>query len=229
MTFEDFAREFVVPYESEDYAACSAFLEALSSGSKRTDAATLAQSLPALRQAFRSRLRDPGVGADVALEYLVHCGDAGAEFLLEWLAEEEEKRIRSRIIGLAEKLDRQHVLKATEKRLGDPRWFVVRNMVTIAGRLDLPDSVSFMERALRHDDVRVAKEVVKVLFKSVSDVNAPLVLALLHHQDKSVRLQALRLVMLFGLEKGEAVPSLHKLAVADPVPEVRTLASSILG
>lgn len=229
MTHEDFAREFVSSYDREDYAACSAFLEKLPSASEGIDVAALAQSLPALRQAFRSSLRDPGTGADVALQYLVHCGEAGAEFLLEWLAEEEEKRIRSRIIGLAEKLDRQHVLKATEKRLTDPRWFVVRNMVTIAGRLDLPDAVSFMERALQHDDVRVAKEVVKVLFQSVSEVNAPLVLTLLHHPDKSVRLQALRLVMLFGLEKGEAVPALHKLAIADPVPEVRTLASSILG
>ena len=226
MTAEDPALGFVSPFEQEDYAQCSAFLDALSGG---TDAEALSRSLPALRQEFRTKLRDAGAGADVALQYLIHCGDAGAEFLLEWLAEEEDRRTRSRIVGFAEKLNRDSVLRAIEKRLSDPRWFVVRNMVTIAGRLEIPNAVSFMERALEGGDVRVAKEVIKVLFKSVSEKNAPVVLTLLHHPDKSVRLQALRLVMLFGLDKGEAVSALQKLASADPVPEVRTLASSILG
>ena len=188
-----------------------------------------AQPLPEMRDSFQQELKETGPNTEIILEFLRRAGEAGADFLLEWLAEEEDQRVRSRIIGYTERLDQDCLLPVMEKLLADPRWYVVRNMVTISGRLNLPNSVPFMSKAMQDPDIRVAKEVVKALFKSVTASNAPLVLHLLQHADKSIRLQALRLVTLFGLEKGDARVTLQKMAATDPVPEVRTLASSILG
>ena len=225
------AQKFATHYLGRHYPDCHELLASVPSPGQSREALTaaFAETLPGLSSAFREALRDPSPGASVALEYLRYAGDAGADFLLDWLAEEEDKRIRSRIIGFTEAIHPRSLFSQVEKRLDDPRWFVVRNMVTITGRLNPPQAAEFMSRAIRNTELRVAKEVVKALFKSPSPSSAPLVIALLEHDDKSIRLQALRLVTVFGLEKSGAAQLLQKLALRDPVPEVRTLASSILG
>lgn len=218
-------------YEQKDLAGCKEFFATVSARSDKKEvlAGALGRAIPELAEAFRKDLAENAPSADSALEYLRHAGVAGADFMLEWLAVEEDQRMRSRIIAYTERLDQKHLLPEMEKRLDDSRWYVVRNMVTITGRLNLPHAVPFMSRAMENPDIRVAKEVVKALFKSISPANSPLVMALLQNPDKSVRLQALRLVTLFGLEKEQARSTLQKMAATDPVPEVRTLASSILG
>lgn len=225
------AHKFANLYLNQVYSSCRELLATIPSPGQSPEAlaAAFGETLPKLSGVFRVALREPSPGASVALEYLRFAGVRGADFLLDWLAEEEDKRLRSRIIGFTEAIHPRVLFSQVDKRLDDPRWFVVRNMVTITGRLNPPQAAEYMKRALRNTELRVAKEVVKALFKSPSPLSAPLVIALLQHEDKSIRLQALRLVTVFGLEKSDAVPLLQKLASSDPIPEVRTLASSILG
>ena len=48
-------------------------------------------------------------------------------------------------------------------RLGDPRWYVIRNVVYVLGRIAHQGVERALDRALHHDDVRVRKEAVRAL------------------------------------------------------------------
>ena len=156
-------------------------------------------------------------GADAVIEYLRLCGEKGAEFIFRWLVEEENRASRIQILNYIGKLDAQHLAPQIEKRLDDYRWYVVRNMITILTRQDIPESSQFLQQVADHDDVRVAKEVLKRLYQSHSTEDYSLILRYLQHKDKSVRILATNLVGMANISS--SAPYLLRMLASATEPD----------
>jgi len=84
--------------------------------------------------------------------------------LLQCLAEEEDILVRKTIVELVTRIGRVAV-PAILENLGDSRWYMVRNMITVLGSLGMPDLAPHVAATLSHPDLRVKKEAIKALSK----------------------------------------------------------------
>jgi HEAT repeats len=199
-------------FESGNLAACQSLLSTIRSRANSFEIFedVVSQHINILTTPFNYSIREGTEAADTALDYLKLCGNAGVQFFLKLLAEEEDKHVRSRLISLIEKLDRVDLLPEIEKGLSDSRWYVVRNMVTIIGKMmDLKETPAFLQQAAKHPDPRVAKELIKKLLKTITPTDAPIVIQLLMHPDKVIRNQAIHLTA--KLNPQTAIPILLSL------------------
>jgi HEAT repeat protein len=85
--------------------------------------------------------------------------------LLQMLAEEEDLLVRKAIVEIITRIGRVAV-PAILENLGDSRWYMVRNLVTILGSLGMPDLAPQIASTLSHPDIRVKKEAIKALSKT---------------------------------------------------------------
>jgi HEAT repeat protein len=85
--------------------------------------------------------------------------------LLQLLAEEQDLLVRKAVVEIVSRIGRIAV-PAILENLADPRWYMVRNMVTILGSLGMPDLAPHIAAALSHPDLRVKKEAIKALSKT---------------------------------------------------------------
>jgi hypothetical protein len=75
-------------------------------------------------------------------------------------------------------------------RLGDPRWYVIRNVVYVLGRIAHQGVERALDRALHHEDVRVRKEAVRALGNIESPTSRAFLVSAFRDQDAGVRIQA---------------------------------------
>ncbi len=93
--------------------------------------------------------------------------------------------------------------------LADPRWFVVRNAVSILGEIRDPSAAVLLPPLLHHRDVRVARESVRALTKIGGPRAVGILLSLVEGDDSSLGRQAL--LSLGAMKNREAIPTLLKL------------------
>ena len=82
--------------------------------------------------------------------------------LLQMLADEEDLLVRKLIVEIVTRIGRPAV-PAILENLGDSRWYMVRNMITVLGGLGMPDLAPHVAATLTHPDLRVKKEAIKAL------------------------------------------------------------------
>ncbi|HEY3156171.1 MAG TPA: HEAT repeat domain-containing protein [Candidatus Eisenbacteria bacterium] len=75
-------------------------------------------------------------------------------------------------------------------RLGDSRWYVIRNVVYVLGRIAHQGVERALDRALHHEDVRVRKEAVRALGNIESPTSRAFLVSAFRDLDASVRIQA---------------------------------------
>ena len=75
-------------------------------------------------------------------------------------------------------------------RLGDSRWYVIRNVVYVLGRIAHQGVERALDRALHHEDVRVRKEAVRALGNIESPTSRAFLVSAFRDLDASVRVQA---------------------------------------
>ena len=75
-------------------------------------------------------------------------------------------------------------------RLGDSRWYVIRNVVYVLGRIAHQGVERALDRALHHEDVRVRKEAVRALGNIESPTSRAFLVSAFRDIDASVRIQA---------------------------------------
>lgn len=75
-------------------------------------------------------------------------------------------------------------------RLGDSRWYVIRNIVYVLGRIAHQGVERALDRALHHEDVRVRKEAVRALGNIESPTSRAFLISGFRDQDAGVRIQA---------------------------------------
>jgi hypothetical protein len=111
-------------------------------------------------------LKKPGVrGRRETETILAALGEKSVHPLLQTLAEEKDLLVRKTIVAIIVRIGRIAVPTILEN-LGDSRWYMVRNMVTILGSLDMPDLVPYITATLSHADLRVKKEAIKALART---------------------------------------------------------------
>jgi hypothetical protein len=190
-----------------------------------------AERLTVLRQRLGGRthvallgglLRQHGIGEQhlsLIAQYLgLVAGDAIREFTA-LLAEERDRQVRARMCQVLAKVGRSAVPILVEW-LEDPRWYLVRNLVHVLGKIGDEAVFDPVVGLVGHPHIRVRIEAVRALaLIAPARAAMPLVEAS-RDVDPEVRLEAIR--ALGALRRDAAVPVLRDLAtgttggVADP-------------
>jgi len=152
-------------------------------------------------------------------------GAEAAEPMLQVLADSESRQVRSAIIARLVKMP-DAVRPLLSRRLGDERWYVVRNMLCIAA--DLPGGSGDLDAApfTQHADARVRREALRVLFRHPTERTRALCRALADPDEKVKRLAVSALAE--GGVPDAAVPLLAAIATdheADEELRVATVRS----
>ncbi len=150
--------------------------------------------------------------ADACRRLLRHLGGRTIDPLLEILADEPDMTARKNLVDLISALAAGHVDELGAK-LGDPRWYFVRNVVSILGATRDRSALPLLARTLRHPDARVRRETVRAV-AGIRDKLAEemLVAALADDDPQNVGLAA-RYLSTLGIP--EAVPNLAAVARGD--------------
>jgi hypothetical protein len=89
-----------------------------------------------------------------------------------------------------------------EKMVEDPRWYVVRNGVTLLGDLGGEESLSPLTKTLANEDSRVRKETVQALAKVGGEDASMLLLGMLDDPEEEVRAKACWAVGILRVDRG---------------------------
>ena len=152
---------------------------------------------------------------------LARMDDAVAEPMLDLLAESESRQVRrallDRLIKLGPPLG-PHLVP----RLGDARWYVVRNLLHLAAELPAAPAGLNAATFAQHEDIRVRREALRVLFKDPA-VRTRAVCTALADDDPRIKRLALAAVADGGCPEA-AVPLVVALATGDEESELRVAA-----
>jgi hypothetical protein len=89
-------------------------------------------------------------------------GDVGVEVLIDMLADEEDRDARAQLLSVLRVAAAGH-LGPVAARLEDPRWYVVRNAVSLLGAAGGPDVLDRLGTAARHTSPEVRREAARAL------------------------------------------------------------------
>jgi hypothetical protein len=131
--------------------------------------------------------------------------------LLQALAEEEDLLVRKAIVEIVTRIGRVAVPTILEN-LTDPRWYMVRNMVTVLGSLGMPDLAPHVASTLSHHDLRVKKEAIKALSRIPHPSAVTALCELCFFPEETVALTAT--AALASKKETEAVVALYRRAAA---------------
>ncbi len=129
--------------------------------------------------------------------------------LLEVLADESDMAARKAIVDLISTSARNYIPELGA-RLGDRRWFLVRNVVSILGSTRSPDALPYLQRTLRHADARVRRETIRGFTSIRSAASDSMLAAALADDDEQNVIMAERYLASFGCRS--AIPALIEAA-----------------
>jgi HEAT repeat protein len=98
--------------------------------------------------------------------------DVSINDFLDRLLMEPEQSNRRALLSLASRFGGE-AFPAIRERLGDPRWFFLRNLCLILGKIGPPESIPELIRLLDHDDSRVRREAIQALGKMQAQESIP--------------------------------------------------------
>ncbi|HEU4882710.1 MAG TPA: hypothetical protein VFT45_10705 [Longimicrobium sp.] len=157
---------------------------------------------------------------------LARMGAAAVGPLLDEMADSGSRAVRRAALGRVVALG-PAALDEVGRRMDDPRWFVVRNLLAIvSGMGQAPEGFSAAP-FLRHADARVRREAFRAAFRTGADRTRTLGLAL---TDADAQVQRLGLAECGDTCPAAVVPLVCR-RIEDPLsePEVAALAVRVLG
>jgi hypothetical protein len=161
-------------------------------------------------------LRQHGTGEQLVTMIAQYLGLVASDAIREFtglLAEERDRQVRARMCQVLAKVGAPAVPTLLEW-LEDPRWFLVRNLVHVLGKIGDESVFGPVVTLLGHPHPRVRIESVRALAVIAPDrAVAPLV-ELVRDVDAEVRLEAIR--ALGALRRDEAVAVLRGVASGAP-------------
>jgi hypothetical protein len=164
-----------------------------------------------------------GEGAHALLQPF---GEAAVDGLMEMLALEDDTAQRAMLVSLIVQLSSGHA-QSVASRLTDPRWYVVRNAVTILYRSNGSEVVPYLVEASLHPHPAVRREVIRGLVAVGGEEAVPALRRLAVDSDPEVRNSALE--GLGGMVVGSAAPALAGIIQASTDPNERRRAIDFLG
>lgn len=128
--------------------------------------------------------------------YLLHLKKNSIPNMLQILGELQDRRQRRLLCDILVEVGRQDI-QALAEAMNDERWHLVRNIVMILGLIKDPAAIKYIEKVLRHPDLRIRREAVRALESIHSDEANRLFLAALKDDDLTVRITALKAMRRF--------------------------------
>ena len=157
---------------------------------------------------------------------VVHVGTALAPFLIDALANEEDRNRRGRLI---------RVLKAVGKpahpflleALQSQTWYVVRNTLNVLGDIGEREHVTAIGKKLTHGDARVRRAAARTLGKIGGPESEALLATAVRDKDPETQNEVL--LCLGSMKAQSAVPAVCDLAKSRGDEKVRETAMATLG
>lgn len=128
---------------------------------------------------------DPGV----LTNFLVQLGPSAAPAVCDLLGQVNHMKCR-RALCEALAISCRNDVEVLIEHLGDTRWYVIRNIVYVLGRIAHQGVERALDRALHHEDVRVRKEAVRALGNIESSTARAYLISAFRDTDAGVRIQA---------------------------------------
>jgi HEAT repeat protein len=128
---------------------------------------------------------DPGV----LTEFLVQLGPSAAPAVCDLLGQVNHVKYR-RALCEALAVSCRNDVEVLIEHLSDTRWYVIRNIVYVLGRIAHQGVERALDRALHHEDVRVRKEAVRALGNIESSTARAYLISAFRDTDAGVRIQA---------------------------------------
>src|SRR5688572_14598539 len=142
----------------------------------------LAQAAPTLNA-------HPEIDPAVLTNFLVQLGSGAAPAICDLLGQVNHMKHRRALCEALASSCKDDV-EVLISRLGDPRWYVIRNVVYVLGRIAHQGVERALDRALHHEDVRVRKEAVRALGNIESPTARAYLVSAFRDADAGVRIQA---------------------------------------
>lgn len=146
---------------------------------------------------------------DAARRLLDAMGSLAIEPLLEQLADEPDMTARKGLVDLLSKMAPRYIADLGGQ-ITDPRWYVVRNVVSILGSTHLSAVLPYLERTVRHPEPRVRRETIRALSGIHDRIATEMLVAALYDDDASNVQQAARYLGASGT--AAAIPVLEQVA-----------------
>jgi HEAT repeat protein len=135
-------------------------------------------------------------------------GDKVVRRLMKLLAEEDAVAGRRLLAEVLVRIGAAAV-PVLQEHLFDERWYVVRNAVSIIGRIRSQESLVHLTPLLEHQDIRVRRETIRALARIGSQGAVEILLQAAEADDQELRRQAL--LSLGAIRAAGAIPTLLKL------------------
>ncbi|HEY6573158.1 MAG TPA: HEAT repeat domain-containing protein, partial [Candidatus Eisenbacteria bacterium] len=131
----------------------------------------------------------PHLDPEALTDFLVQLGSGATPAICDLLGQVNHVRHRRALCeGLIASC--RNDVEPLLQRLGDPRWYVIRNVVYVLGRIAHHGVERALDRALHHEDVRVRKEAVRALGNIESPTARAYLVSAFKDSDSGVRIQA---------------------------------------
>lgn len=131
----------------------------------------------------------PEIDPGVLTNFLVQLGPSAAPAICDLLGQVNQMKFR-RALCEALAISCRNDVEVLIERLGDSRWYVIRNIVYVLGRIAHQGVERALDRALHHEDVRVRKEAVRALGNIESPTSRAYLVSAFRDTDAGVRIQA---------------------------------------
>jgi HEAT repeat protein len=125
----------------------------------------------------------------VLTNFLVQLGSSAAPAICDLLGQVNQVRYR-RALCESLAISCKDDVEVLIERLSDTRWYVIRNIVYVLGRIAHQGVERALDRALHHEDVRVRKEAVRALGNIESPTSRAYLVSAFKDADAGVRIQA---------------------------------------
>lgn len=123
--------------------------------------------------------------------FLIRLNKTAVPSLTELLGELRHLKNRKIVCDALTHICREEV-DLLGRKVGDKRWFVVRNIVFVLGNTGNPKALEYFRKTLRHPEPRVRKETLRSLVKFTDGAVGELLEEALKDGDTQVRAQAVR-------------------------------------
>jgi HEAT repeat protein len=156
------------------------------------------------------RLYEPdSVEYKAARRLIDRMGSLAIEPLLEQLADEPDMGARKMLVDLLAGMATDYIPEMGS-HVGDHRWYVVRNVLSILGATHSSAVLPYVERTVRHSDSRVRREAIRALAGIPDRLSSEMMIAALNDEDAGNVQLAARYLGTSG--RVAAVPALEQVA-----------------
>lgn len=134
-----------------------------------------------------------GFDEDVLDEFVRHLNKNAVQSFIDVLGELRNIRSRRVVIHMLSIVGRNNI-EVLLKNLHDTRWYLVRNIVYIIRLIGAKEAAVHLVKALKHNDIRVKKEIIKTLGEMRTSHAVSVIKECMESPEREIRLAAIRVI-----------------------------------